>query len=123
MNEPRYKISHDVAGTIYLELILRFNWVTVFLQAFPLTNKTGWFMMLKRHFQNISIILWRSVLLEEETRVPGTTDLPQVTDHHKYDWNINESGINYLIYRIHNYNKLTATDSGYSVKALWNHRI
>ena len=32
-------------------------------------------------FNNISGILWRSVLLMEETGVPGeTTDLPQVTD-------------------------------------------
>ena len=30
---------------------------------------------------NSSVISWRSVLLVEETRVPGkTTDLPQVTD-------------------------------------------
>jgi hypothetical protein len=32
-------------------------------------------------FNNISVISWRSVLLVEETGVPGeTTDLPQVTD-------------------------------------------
>ena len=33
-------------------------------------------------FNNISVISWRSVLLVEETRVPGekTTDLPQITD-------------------------------------------
>jgi hypothetical protein len=32
-------------------------------------------------FNNISVISWWSVLLVEETRVPGkTTDLPQVTD-------------------------------------------
>ena len=31
-------------------------------------------------FNNISVISWRSVLLEAETVVPGeTTDLPQVT--------------------------------------------
>ena len=31
---------------------------------------------------NISVLMWRSVLLVEETGVPGekTTDLPQVTD-------------------------------------------
>jgi hypothetical protein len=32
-------------------------------------------------FNNISVILWRSVLLVEETGVPGeTTSLSQVTD-------------------------------------------
>ena len=32
-------------------------------------------------FNNISVISWRSVLLVEETGVPGeTTNLPQVTD-------------------------------------------
>jgi len=32
-------------------------------------------------FNNISVILWRSVLLVEETGVPGETiDLPQLTD-------------------------------------------
>ena len=31
-------------------------------------------------FNNISVILWRSVLLVEETGVPGeTTDMPQLT--------------------------------------------
>jgi hypothetical protein len=34
-------------------------------------------------FSNIPVISWRSVLLVEETEVPGkkTTDLPQVTDN------------------------------------------
>jgi hypothetical protein len=38
-------------------------------------------MVFNTTFNNISGILWRSVLLMEETGVPGeTTDLPQVTD-------------------------------------------
>ena len=38
-------------------------------------------IVLNATFNNISDISWRSVLLEEETRVPGkTTDLSQVTD-------------------------------------------
>jgi len=38
-------------------------------------------MVLNATFNNISVILWRSVLLVEETGVPGeTTDLSQVTD-------------------------------------------
>ena len=38
-------------------------------------------MVFNATFNNISVILWRSVLLVEETEVPGkNTDLPQVTD-------------------------------------------
>ena len=41
----------------------------------------GWFMVFNDTFNNISVISWRSVLLVEETRVPGETiDLSQVTD-------------------------------------------
>jgi hypothetical protein len=31
----------------------------------------AWFMMFNTTFNNISVILWRSVLLVEETGVPG----------------------------------------------------
>jgi hypothetical protein len=31
----------------------------------------GWFMVFNAIFNNISVILWQSVLLAEETRVPG----------------------------------------------------
>jgi len=31
----------------------------------------GWFMVFNAPFNNISVISWRSVLLVEETRVPG----------------------------------------------------
>ena len=38
-------------------------------------------MVFNATFNNISAISWLSVLLVNETRVPGeTTDLPQVTD-------------------------------------------
>ena len=41
----------------------------------------GWVMVLNAIFNNISVILWWSVLLVEETGGPGeTTDLMQVTD-------------------------------------------
>jgi hypothetical protein len=40
-----------------------------------------WFMVFNDPFNNISVISWRSVLLVEETGVPGkTTDLSQATD-------------------------------------------
>jgi hypothetical protein len=39
-------------------------------------------MVFNATFNNISVIPWWSVLLTEETRVPGeTTELPQVTDN------------------------------------------
>jgi len=38
-------------------------------------------MVFNATFNNISVILWQSVLLVEKTRVPGENhDLPQVTD-------------------------------------------
>ena len=37
-------------------------------------------MVFNATFNNISAILWRSVLLVEETRVPGENHKPQVTD-------------------------------------------
>jgi hypothetical protein len=39
-------------------------------------------MVFNATFNNISVILWQSILLVEETGVPGKipTDLPQVTD-------------------------------------------
>jgi hypothetical protein len=40
----------------------------------------GWFMVFNATFSNISLISWRSVLLVEETRVPGETHRP-VTGH------------------------------------------
>ena len=42
-------------------------------------------MVFNDTFNSISVISWRSVLLVEETVVPGkTTDLPQVTDELYY---------------------------------------
>jgi hypothetical protein len=39
-----------------------------------------WFMVFKATFNNISVILWRSVLLVEETGVTGENHHP-VTSH------------------------------------------
>ena len=36
----------------------------------------GWFMVFNATFNNISVILWRSVLLMEETGVPGENHQP-----------------------------------------------
>ena len=43
-----------------------------------LRNHVGWFMVFNATFNNISVILWQSVLLGEETE--KTIDLSQVTD-------------------------------------------
>ena len=39
-----------------------------------------WFMVFNATFSNISVISWLSVLLVEETRVPGENHRTQVTD-------------------------------------------
>ena len=38
--------------------------------------KIGWFMVFNATFNNILVISWRSVLLEEETRLPGDNHRP-----------------------------------------------
>jgi len=38
-----------------------------------------WFMVFNATFNNISVISWRSVLLVEESGVPGENHLSQVT--------------------------------------------
>ena len=44
-------------------------------------NQLGWFVVLNPTFNNISVISLQSVLLVEETRVPGENhNLLQVTD-------------------------------------------
>ena len=44
-----------------------------------LVFKCLWFMVFNGTFNNISVISWRSVLLVEETRVPGENHRPVVT--------------------------------------------
>jgi hypothetical protein len=47
----------------------------------PIESLVGYLMVFNATFNNISFILWWSVLLVEETGVPEkTTDLSQVTD-------------------------------------------
>jgi len=40
----------------------------------------GWFMVFSATFNNISVISWCSVLMVEETRVPGENH-PSVASH------------------------------------------
>ena len=39
-------------------------------------QSNGWFMLFNATFNNISVISWRSVLLVEETGVPGENHQP-----------------------------------------------
>jgi hypothetical protein len=41
----------------------------------------GWFMVVNATFKNISVILWRSVLLVEETGVSGENHWRPVASH------------------------------------------
>jgi hypothetical protein len=47
----------------------------------PVIDGLVWFLVLNATFNNISAISWQSVLLVEETEVPGeTTSLSQTAD-------------------------------------------
>ena len=46
-----------------------------------------WFMVFNATFNNISVILWRSVLLVEETGVPGENHRP-VASHGQTSHNV-----------------------------------
>jgi len=43
----------------------------MFKSLIILDDKMVWFMVFKATFNNISVISWQSVLLVEETEVPG----------------------------------------------------
>ena len=51
------------------------NQLIFFTKVMKMRIKVGWAMVFNATFNNISVILWQSVLLTEKT-----TDLPQVTD-------------------------------------------
>ena len=66
-------------------LVSEMNMETVFWICLYYCYTDIWvrFMVLSATFNNMSVISWQSVLLVEETGVPGaekTTDLSQVTD-------------------------------------------
>jgi hypothetical protein len=54
-----------------------------------ITNVIGlvWFMVFNATFNNISVISWRSVLLVEETGVPGENHQQVTTHRHEQDSN------------------------------------
>ena len=51
----------------------------------------GWFMVLNATFNNISVISWRSVLLVEETGVPGENDRPVASHWQTLSHNVTSS--------------------------------
>jgi hypothetical protein len=59
-----------------------FGLFTVWCRQMLLIVHICWFMVFNVTLNNISVISWQSVLLVEETRVPGkkTTNLSQDTD-------------------------------------------
>jgi hypothetical protein len=50
--------------------MLNFNSIKLYLDI-NFSESQVWFMVLNATFNNISVISWQSVLLVEETRVPG----------------------------------------------------
>jgi hypothetical protein len=59
-------------------------------------------MVFNATFNNISVILWRSVLLVEETAVPEkSNDLPQVTDKF-YNIMLHRIDLTMSVIRTHN---------------------
>ena len=45
-------------------------------QEWKINGLVGWFMVFNGTFNNISVISWQSVLLVEETGVPGENHRP-----------------------------------------------
>ena len=60
------KKARDHTGSLNLSYINILRWIKTFL-IFIITIINGWFMVLSGAFNNISVILWWSVLLVEKT--------------------------------------------------------
>jgi len=57
-----------------------FCWNKYHVIFVPVCRYVSWFMVFNTTFNNISVIAWRSVLMVEETRIPGENHWP-VTSH------------------------------------------
>jgi hypothetical protein len=61
----------------WLSFLLSCGWLSSVLnKRWSLVKGGGWVMVLNATFNNISVILWRSVLLVQETGVTGENHLP-----------------------------------------------
>ena len=60
----RYNSKNGLTLGLHLVLLLFYKWLV------------GWFVVLNATFNNISDISWQSVLLVEETGVPGENHQP-----------------------------------------------
>jgi hypothetical protein len=69
------RIASNIKMIMILSSYLFIDQCIVSLKShMKLTYCLGWFMVFNATFNNISVILWWSVLLVEETRVPGEND-------------------------------------------------
>jgi hypothetical protein len=79
----RLKHGNCLLFSFFLCLFLRY------IMVFHCILSVGWFMVFNATFNNISVISWRSVLLVEETGVPGENHRPvashwQTLSHNAY---------------------------------------
>ena len=63
-----------------------------------------WFMVFKVTFNNISVTLWRSVLLVEETAVPGEKHRPVTSFWQTLSHNVVFSTVNLALIKIQTHN-------------------
>ena len=70
--------ENDVVKSAGLILFQLFHWLQLFSSKSCLPNGwfVVWFMVFNTTFNNISVISWRSVLLVEETGIPGENYRP-----------------------------------------------
>ena len=72
----RFYMFQSCSSILPLQIkVFIINQLIFFTKVMKMRIKVGWAMVFNATFNNISVILWRSVLLTEKT-----TDLPQVTD-------------------------------------------
>ena len=70
--------SIDIWEGIFKRPLKKINSINMFVCKYHLFIKDGlvWFMVLNTTFNNISVTSWRSILLVEETGVPGENYRP-----------------------------------------------
>ena len=75
MKELLLHNKYSWSQILKMELLFGYNMTTSLLP-----EQVGlWFMVFNATFNNISVISWQSVLLLEETRVPGENQRPDAS--------------------------------------------